>query len=50
MKENLKQLFADWCFEQGIEPDDNSPITFGDLAMFLDFVELMTDELADDGR
>lgn len=41
MKEKLKQLFHDWCFEQNIGEDDL--ISMKDMADFFDFVEMMTD-------
>ena len=41
MKEELNQLFRDWCFEQGIEEGDS--ISMQDIADFFDFVEMMTD-------
>ena len=41
MKEKLKRLFRDWCFEQNIGEDD--AISMSDFADFFDFVELMTD-------
>ena len=47
MKEILEQLWRDFCFEQNIE---SGPICMADVADFFDFVELMTDTFADDGK
>ena len=47
MKEILEQLWRDFCFKQNIE---NGPICMADVADFFDFVELMTDTFADDGK
>lgn len=47
MKEMLEQLWRDFCFEQDIE---DGPICMADVADFFDFVELMTDTFADDGK
>ena len=41
MKEKLKQLFRDWCFEQMIE--EGGSVSMSDMADFFDYVELMTD-------
>ena len=47
MKEMLEQLWRDFCFEQNIE---SGPICMADVADFFDYVELMTDTFADDGK
>ena len=47
MKEILEQLWRDFCFEQNIE---SGPICMADVADFFDYVELMTDTFADDGK
>jgi hypothetical protein len=47
MKEILEQLWRDFCFEQNIE---DGPICMADVADFFDYVELMTDTFADDGK
>ena len=47
MKEILEQLWRDFCSAQNIE---SGPICMADVADFFDFVELMTDTFADDGK
>jgi len=47
MKEILEQLWRDFCFKQNIE---SGPICMADVADFFDYVELMTDTFADDGK
>lgn len=47
MKEMLEQLWREFCARENIE---SGPICMADVADFFDYVELMTDTFADDGK
>ena len=47
MKEILEQLWREFCARENI---GSGPICMADVADFFDYVELMTDTFADDGK